>query len=115
MPGLATIVAEDSSGHTRPVSITAGPRGKPDWHDQSAVLELDAVVWPRCEHHPSVVFAKCLEGLGDLDRFAPCDAVVITPLVEAALILQAKDHMDCAILVGYQDRVVVGDPIGIDA
>ena len=115
MPGLAAIIAEDGSGHARPVSITAGPRGKPDWYDQSAIPELYAMVRPRCEHHPVVVFAKCLEGPGDLDRFAPCDAVVIAPLVEASLILQAKDHMDCTILVGYQDRIVIGDPIRIDA
>ena len=60
------------------------------------------------------MFSKRLEGVGDFSRLAPTHTVVVTPLVKAPLVLEAKEHMDGAVAVGDQDRVVQSDPVGID-
>ena len=75
LPRLAGVVAENRGSHAWTMRIAARTGGKPDWHEKAAVLELDAVIWSRSKHLPIVVLAKRLEGLCDLDRIAPGDAV----------------------------------------
>ena len=96
------------------MGISARAGGEPDGNDEAAVFELDAVIRAGGQHLPFVVLFEGVKGGGDLHGLAPCEAVVRAALVEAALILQAEEHVHGAVLVGDEDGVVVGHIVGID-
>ena len=106
-PRLAAIITIDRRGDTGPMRVASRSGGKPDRHDEAATLELNAVIGSRGEHLPIVVFLEGFEGGRDLDRCTPVHAVIITSLIEAAHVLQTKNHVHRPVAIRDQHRVVV--------
>ena len=65
------------------------------------------------QHLPVVARAEAFEGVGDLARRRPGDAVVIGPDVKGPHVLEAEDQMDGAVgLAGHGDGIVISDLAG---
>src|SRR5436189_419985 len=72
------------------------------------------MAWARGKDLPVIIFAESFETIGDLASFAPCQAVIVAPLIEAAHILQTKKKVNHTAAVRDRDRVVVSDFVRVD-
>ena len=113
-PVFALIVAKDGGGDAWTMRIAPCAGGEPNGHDESAGFELDTVIWAGGEHFPVVVFFEGFEGVRDLVRRAPRNAIVVASLIKGAHVFKAEQHVNRAVLVSDEDGVVVSHVGGID-